>query len=203
MPTAPLSAFPMFDTSKRQDFVDAVNADFHHGDIDIHPGPSFRAVYNAIDLGRVSLHGAFVSSGVSIASASNNGSFVLILICAGEMHIHSGRADVRCMPGGPLALLDFSRPTTIRQSGGFVNYTLRFTRQGLENSLAARYEELPLLAMLNQVDPSNPFFVHYVPAAPMPRATLRPSGSRSSRASSTWAGTSCASRSSPTRRGSA
>ena len=41
------------------------------------------------------------------------------------------------------------------------------------------------------------------PAAPTPRTTRPPSGSISSRASSTWAGTRCATRSSPTRRGSA
>lgn len=137
MPTAPLSTFPIFDTRRRQDFVDAVNANFHHGDVDVDSGPAFRAVYNAIDLGRVSLHGALVTNGVHIASGSNNGSVVLILMCVGEMHIRSGRSDVRCIPGGPMALLDFSRPTTIRQTGGFVNYTLRFTRQGLEDTLAS------------------------------------------------------------------
>ncbi|WP_243313424.1 AraC family transcriptional regulator [Fundidesulfovibrio agrisoli] len=156
MPTAPLSAFPIFDTRKPQDFVDAVNANFHHGDIDVHSGPSFRAVYNAVDLGRVSLHGASLTNGVNIASASNNGSFVLILMCAGEMRIRSGRAEVRCRPGGPLALLDFSRPTTIRQTSGFVNYTLRFTRQGLEDSLAAlcgRPAGMPLV--FSPPDPSR------------------------------------------------
>ncbi|WP_243439807.1 AraC family transcriptional regulator [Fundidesulfovibrio soli] len=132
-----MNAFPVFDTRVGQDFVDAVRRNFHHGDMDIDGGAPFRATYNAIDLGRVSLHGASVSTGFRISSGSNSGSFVLILMCSGEMDIRSGRAAVRCRPGGPLALLDFSRPTTVQQTSGFVNYTLRFTRQGLEDALAA------------------------------------------------------------------
>jgi arylsulfatase len=52
---------------------------------------------------------------------------------------------------------------------------------------------------LNAAAPDKPFFLYYVPGGTHAPHSRRRSGSKSSRASSTWAGTTCASRSSPTR----
>ena len=59
------------------------------------------------------------------------------------------------------------------------------------------------IKQLNAVAPDKPFFVYYVPGATTRRTTRPRSGSTSSRASSTWVGTKCASRFSPTRKSSA
>ena len=59
------------------------------------------------------------------------------------------------------------------------------------------------LNQLNELDPKKPFFLYYAPGGTHAPHHPTPDGSRNSRASSTWAGTRCARKSSPIRRGSA
>jgi arylsulfatase A-like enzyme len=60
-------------------------------------------------------------------------------------------------------------------------------------------EAISYMNGLNAAAPDTPFFVYYVPGGTHSPHQPNRSGSTSSRASSTWAGTSCASRFSPTR----
>ena len=55
---------------------------------------------------------------------------------------------------------------------------------------------------LNAIAPDKPFFVYYAPEARMRPTIRRPSGLRSSKASSTWDGTPCANRYSKIRKSS-
>ena len=63
-------------------------------------------------------------------------------------------------------------------------------------------DAIQYLNELNASAPDKPFFLYYVPGGTHAPHHPTPNGSPSSRASSTWVGTRCASRSSPTRSGS-
>src|SRR5271166_1184398 len=63
-------------------------------------------------------------------------------------------------------------------------------------------EAIKYMQELNAAAPDKPFFLYYVPGGTHARTSRPRSGSRNSRANSTWAGTLCASRSTLTRNGS-
>jgi len=62
-------------------------------------------------------------------------------------------------------------------------------------------EAVKYMNQLNAAAPDKPFFLYYVPGGSHRRTSQPRSGLTSSRANSTWAGTNCASRFSPTRNG--
>jgi AraC-like DNA-binding protein len=157
MQTIPLSSFPILETSDSNVVVDAVRTYFHDADVDLQK-TNFRLIFNRLDLGRISLNGIGLSDGYRIKSEPMPDCFVLFLMLSGEKHVKSTQAVFSCRAGKLAALLDFSEPTALVQEKGYANLVLRFTRQGLEDSLVALTGQ-PVrtrLVFANPVDLSQP-----------------------------------------------
>jgi Sulfatase len=75
-------------------------------------------------------------------------------------------------------------------------------KPGWNLTTAMADDALSWLKQTNDIDPEKKFLLYYAPAEPTRRITRLPSGLRSLKASSTWVGMPCATRSSPIRKGS-
>lgn len=132
----PLTAFPVFNTRSPELFVNTLRSNFHDTKVDVFRERSFRATYNYLDLGRISLHGADFSSGYCIRSDPTMSNLVFVLMQRGEMIFESRRARYSCLPGAWAAMVDFLHPLTVVQKHGYRHLSIRCIRLGIEESLA-------------------------------------------------------------------